>query len=1412
MKAYSKRTTRTPLVRLRRASPRLVFTTALMLALAVGLVLSLAQWVTVTRGAGTTTLTPLAVSQETGEKPQSKVWLYNNTWWAVMPNSSGTYLWRLEPDYSWTSVLKLSTSDNARADVKAIGGVTHILLHDSTPELVSVEHVSAGNTYQLWSTRPTATSISHSGSEIATIDIDSTGRMWLATEKDSPGNVQVYYSDSPYSSFTGPITLATNINDDDITDVIAMPGNKVGVLWSNQNTQRFGFKTHVDGADPSTWSADEVPASQSALNVGAGMADDHLNMKVAADGTLYAAVKTSYDTSGYPKIALLVRRPTGTWDNLYEVDQSGTRGIVALNEAAGTLRVIYTTSEGGGDIVYKESPVSSISFGSRQTLMAGPLNNATSTKQNWTDSLVVLAANGDAHGVLITNDATPTPTVPTTNTPSTTATPTPTVPPTNTPSTTATPDPCGADGLVGYWAMDEGSGTTLLDSSSPANNGTLPVAGTWVSPGKVGSYALSLNGTSQYATVANDSCLNITGPITLAVWLKPGQKATQHVLKKALMGTDDGYELSLGNAGQAFFRLNQNTSRDTYRVNATVNYPTDGNTWVHLAATYDGSTMRLYVDGVLNNSVAGPAAILTNTGQASIGAQRDGTYKFKGQIDEARIYRRALSASEIAALAGLPPTPTPTPTVTPIGADTPTSTPTATPLPPSAPTLNAPPDGAVGVSTSPTLDVTVSDPDGNPLTVTFYGRPVPTPGTSDFTMVVLPDTQSYISNPSYSPTFGAQTLWVANTKNSLNTAFVSHVGDIVEHIDASEQEWTDASGYMATLDSNGVRNNVALGNHDISTTGVAAKFDQYFPVSRYEEFSWYGGYLGKDLLLDPVNRKNKDNYELFSVGSLDFIVIHLEQDVPSYALSWADRILKGNPTRRAIISTHAYLTAAGGRPTSVTYRTDDGTSAEAVWQQLIKPNCNVFLVISGHYLGEARRTDVNDCGKPVYQVVQDYQGRANGGDGWLRYFTFDPEGNKIYAYTYSPTRNGGLGEFETDANSQFTLDYDMQGGGEFQVIATNSGVPSGSNTTTVWQSLSAETQYEWYVTVSDATQTTTGPTWTFTTSAMPPTETATPTPTETPTPTSTPTNTPTATNTPVPPTNTPTPTSTPTSAATSTPTSTPTATPTAAATVCPGDSDCDSVPDSKDNCPFVSNAGQGNSDSGPPPSGTGAIDNGPGIGGDDATIPNGDTTGDACDSDRDNDGLPDSQDTNPLGATGICAAFASASDLHPNPAGGDVTNDDDHDGDPAPPMGTDASDNGPSWDTDNDGFLDGYECAHGSNPRNGLSRPAALPDDLNDSDVDGLLNGWERAHWGTNPAVVDSDGDTLGDCREAADVDGNGVVNFTGDVICYAKASLLDASVFGKDGDFDIDGNNVINFTGDVIQEAKFGLLPGLCK
>ncbi|MEX2245807.1 MAG: M28 family peptidase [Dehalococcoidia bacterium] len=245
------------------------------------------------------------------------------------------------------------------------------------------------------------------------------------------------------------------------------------------------------------------------------------------------------------------------------------------------------------------------------------------------------------------------------------------------------------------------------------------------------------------------------------------------------------------------------------------------------------------------------------------------------------------------------------------------------------------------------------------------------------------------------------------------------------------------------------------------------------------------------------------------------------------------------------------------------------------------------------------------------------------------------------------------------------------------------------------------------------------------------------------------------------------------------------------------DSDVDLVPDLADNCPSISNPSQENSDA--------AMSNGPGLSYDDVTVPAGDPLGDACDPDDDNDGLLDEDELSPF----ACAPFDLSGTLHSSPAGGDITNDDDNGGNPAPPMGTDTGDDGPSWDTDNDGVLDGWECANGFHPRDAMSRPAPLLADV-DSDGDGLLDSWEVRGWGTNPNVLDSDGDGVGDCKEAVDVDGSTAVNFSGDVLYFAYAVLVPG--FGKTQAFDLDKNGVANFSGDVITAARLALLAGLCK
>ena len=200
-----------------------------------------------------------------------------------------------------------------------------------------------------------------------------------------------------------------------------------------------------------------------------------------------------------------------------------------------------------------------------------------------------------------------------------------------------------------------------------------------------------------------------------------------------------------------------------------------------------------------------------------------------------------------------------------------------------------------------------------------------------------------------------------------------------------------------------------------------------------------------------------------------------------------------------------------------------------------------------------------------------------------------------------------------------------------------------------------------------------------------------------------------------------------------------------------------------------------------PPYGDGVgIGNGKGIAGDDKTVPNSDTLADASDPDDDNDGLADGSDSDPRG---------------------DNTYDDNANGNPCVPLGTDAADDGPSWDADCNGVMDGAE-----------SGCPVTPNPNADADGDGLKNTWEVCKWGTNPNVVNSDGDGRGDCVEAADVNGDGAVNFAGDGVDYAKAALIPPAAFGKDGDFDINGDGIVDYVSDVLPAAKLILISGLCK
>ncbi len=214
---------------------------------------------------------------------------------------------------------------------------------------------------------------------------------------------------------------------------------------------------------------------------------------------------------------------------------------------------------------------------------------------------------------------------------------------------------CAAEaGLVACYQMEEGSGALIYDGSPAGNDGTTAGGPAWVT-GKIGSYALTLDGATQSVSITDDDSLDLTTAFTIAGWIKPGKSGTQYLFKKADHDFTDGYELSLSSGTLVFVRVNQKTSGDTYRINSTTAYPIDGNTWMHVAATYSGSTLRLFINGVQEGGDLSSPAPAINTLPLTLGTQATFMRYFQGAMDDVRLYDRALTLDEIQVLAWLKP-------------------------------------------------------------------------------------------------------------------------------------------------------------------------------------------------------------------------------------------------------------------------------------------------------------------------------------------------------------------------------------------------------------------------------------------------------------------------------------------------------------------------------------------------------------------------------------------------------------------------------------------------------------------------------------------------------------------------------------------------------------------------------------
>jgi type II secretory pathway pseudopilin PulG len=201
-------------------------------------------------------------------------------------------------------------------------------------------------------------------------------------------------------------------------------------------------------------------------------------------------------------------------------------------------------------------------------------------------------------------------------------------------------------GLVGYWHFDEGTSTLAYDASGNSNTGTLANGPTWQTGSNCEAGAcLNFNsGSNQMVNVGNPAVLQISGPFTITVWVKPASiSGILGIVTKE--GSWTGYSLSIESNKFRFFTTANSQAYSIFSATT----PTIG-TWYHIAGVFDGQKNYIYVNGVKENETsASMAANVNNNFIIGYGGYWPGGY-FSGVIDEVRIYNRALSASEIKAI------------------------------------------------------------------------------------------------------------------------------------------------------------------------------------------------------------------------------------------------------------------------------------------------------------------------------------------------------------------------------------------------------------------------------------------------------------------------------------------------------------------------------------------------------------------------------------------------------------------------------------------------------------------------------------------------------------------------------------------------------------------------------------------
>lgn len=324
------------------------------------------------------------------------------------------------------------------------------------------------------------------------------------------------------------------------------------------------------------------------------------------------------------------------------------------------------------------------------------------------------------------------------------------------------------------------------------------------------------------------------------------------------------------------------------------------------------------------------------------------------------------------------------------------------------------------------------------------------PALSDsnaWTVIMLPDPQTYQKFGRNQPIFELMTAWIKENIDKLHIKLVICTGDLVNEnnmIDPdgvggnqpSKSQWEAVSRAFNCLDGR-VPYILAAGNHDYGYRNISVRhsnYNTYFPVDK----NFKTQELLRETTLNAEGMPTMENaaFEFSSPQGRKFLLLNLEFAPRDTVLGWAKKVVSMDKYKdhTGIVLTHAYLNSKNERIEKENYPISDGNYGEAIWKKLIQPSSSIQLVFSGHIGApdNARkhvgfRQDKNAAGKKVSQLVFNAQAmgggwNGNGGDGWLRILEFEPDSKTVKVKTFSPF-------FAISPSTQYlawrTADYDQ---------------------------------------------------------------------------------------------------------------------------------------------------------------------------------------------------------------------------------------------------------------------------------------------------------------------------------------------------------------------------------------------------